>query len=223
MSVIDTKELYHDFEYLAHGGFGKVYKAKNKSNKEIVIKKIPLTEYKMIQRELSLLKECNSKYVVKLLNSHRIETEKEFWIVLEYCSGGSIETIAGKCDENQLCKIIKDVLNGLKYLHSKSIIHRDIKPENILHHKHQNIYKLGDFGCSKNTDISTARTTVGTKAYQAPEMLDDDQTVTDKADIWSLGISIYFLATNEYPFNTTNALKLLLAISQGKVTKLIDK
>eukprot|EP01084_Bolivina_argentea_P298452 514309_1 len=119
MSEMDPKELYYDYKYLARGGFGRVYKAKSKSNnKEVAIKQIPLEEHKMIQRELSLLKQCNSKYVIKLLNEHKLEALKEFWIVLEYCSGGSIETVAGKCDENKLRKITKDALNGLKYLHS---------------------------------------------------------------------------------------------------------
>eukprot|EP01084_Bolivina_argentea_P031054 57495_1 len=218
----DPKQLYHSLSLLGRGGFGAVYKAQSKCNNVVAIKKVPNDEYKSIKTETSLLRQCDSQYVIKLIDE--FFEDKCCWLVLEYCNGGSIEGKAGKCWGSTLKQIIKDVSNGLKYLHSKNIIHRDIKPHNILcqNGSYYCRYKLGDFGISKNTDISSAKTKLGTMLYIAPEILKNgDDSYTEKVDIWSFGVTIYFLATGSYPFkDQSSQFKLINEIVNGTPIKL---
>eukprot|EP01084_Bolivina_argentea_P229937 387956_1 len=209
----DPSKLYHSLSYLGAGGFGSVYKAKDKSNNYVAIKKIPFKEYKSIQQEVGLLKQCHCKYIVKLLNEHNDYSSQCCWVVLEYCAGGSIEHLAGKCTENKLKKIASDTLNGLKYLHAKKLVHRDIKPHNMLHHTTSDTYKIADFGLSKDTMFSKAKTTVGTLYFMAPEILKNSAGKYDeKVDIWAFGVSLYFLATGHFPHEGSGQFQLVNSI-----------
>eukprot|EP01084_Bolivina_argentea_P228343 385678_1 len=102
-------KLYSAPKLLGQGGFGCVFKAHDKTyNRTVAIKKIPKTEYKSIEREINLLRACNSKYIIRILNDH---TDDDYqWVVLEYCAGGSMENKAGKLTESELKKMSRDVL-----------------------------------------------------------------------------------------------------------------
>eukprot|EP01083_Nonionella_stella_P197574 726281_1 len=196
-------KIYSSLTTLGKGTFGQVYKGIDlKIDEFVAIKKMNKTDYKSIQRELSLLNKCKCKYIIKLLNEHSYSNYH--WIVLEYCSGGSIEGRAGKCNERELKKITFDVLQGLCYLHSQKIIHRDIKPSNILHSSH-GIYKLADFGISKDINETLKRTLdIGTSYFMAPEIINhnsDEKGYDESVDIWSLGVTLYKLITNSFPYN----------------------
>lgn len=82
-------------------------------------------------------------------------------------------------------EVIRQITEGLVYLHDQKIAHRDIKPENIL--ITNDIYKIADFGSSKILETCKSMSNVGTLAYKAPEVIIKN-TYDCKADIWSLGI-----------------------------------
>ena len=89
-------------------------------------------------------------------------------------------------------------------LHSKNIIHRDIKPSNILFTETKSYpvqIKLIDFGLAMfGLRLNKKTGMEGTPLFVAPEAL--DKICTNKSDIWSLGISSYFILTGEYPYNS---------------------
>jgi len=94
------------------------------------------------------------------------------------------------------------IARALEYCHRREIIHRDIKLENVMFGK-DNQLKLIDFGLSANsfTDLSLKDEIVGTPYYVSPEMSEGRGQATQKTDVWSLGVLLYFLLTNEFPFN----------------------
>ena len=129
------------------------------------------------------------------------------YLVMNYCEKGSTTALAGEMDEYSLWQFIHDVAAGLKYLHSlpEPIIHQDIKPDNILIDD-SNHYLITDFGISKKIRSTMRRQSrravgAGATAYMGPERFESDPSPVKASDIWSLGASIYELATGQLPFN----------------------
>ena len=105
--------------------------------------------------------------------------------------------------EQEIIKFGKDISHALVLCESKNIIHRDIKPANIMVSQFGN-YKLGDFGVSKIMDHATFATAMGTPEYQAPEVVHMER-YGQAADIYSLGITLYWLLNNRrMPFIDAN-------------------
>lgn len=105
--------------------------------------------------------------------------------------------------EQEIIKLGKDISHALVLCERKNIIHRDIKPANIMVSQFGN-YKLGDFGVSKIMDHATFATSMGTPEYQAPEVVHMER-YGQAADIYSLGITLYWLLNNRrMPFIDAN-------------------
>jgi thousand and one amino acid protein kinase len=122
---------------------------------------------------------------------------------MEYCLGSTsdlLEVHKKPLAENEIATIMRDSLDGLAYIHSKSYIHRDIKAGNILLTEDGTV-KLADFGSA--SFISPANSFVGTPYWMAPEVIlamDEGQYDT-KVDIWSLGITCIELGLFEIWFS----------------------
>jgi serine/threonine-protein kinase CHEK2 len=100
-------------------------------------------------QEVAILKKINHKNIVCLRES--FDTEKYIVFVLELCAGGDLLNYVRKrrkLSENVAKVVFGQILDGLEYLHSKSVLHRDIKLDNILLDA-QGTVKIGDFGVSK--------------------------------------------------------------------------
>ena len=103
----------------------------------------------------------------------------------------------------EIIKLGKDISHALILCESKNIVHRDIKPANIMVSQFTD-YKLGDFGVSKIMDHATYATPMGTPEYQAPEVVHMER-YGHRADIYSLGVTLYWLLNNRrMPFVDAN-------------------
>ncbi|CAF0946849.1 unnamed protein product [Rotaria sordida] len=152
-----------------------------------------------IVRELKVLHQCNSPYIVGFYGT--FAAEGQINICMEYMDGGSLDLILKKVmriPEHILGKITVAVLRGLSYLRERHrIMHRDIKPSNILVN-HQGEIKLCDFGVSAQLIDSTLQTFIGTRSYMSPERL-EGANYGIMSDIWSLGLSLVEMALGRYP------------------------
>jgi len=189
---------------LGAGNGGVVTKILHKPTKLIMARKLIHLEIKpairqQIIRELKVLHECNSPYIVGFYGA--FYSDGEISICMEYMDGGSLDLVmknAGRIPEKILGKIMISVLRGLCYLRDKhSIIHRDVKPSNILLNTRGEI-KLCDFGVSGQLIDSMANSFVGTRSYMAPERLQGTH-YSVQSDIWSMGLSLVELAIGRYP------------------------
>lgn len=155
---------------------------------------------KQILRELQILHECHSEYIVGFYGA--CLSDIHIYMCMEYMDVGSLDAIYTKhgAIEVGVCgKIVETVVKGLSYLYeSFRIIHRDVKPSNILVNRRGQI-KLCDFGVSGELINSIADTFVGTSTYMSPERIQGDQ-YSIKSDVWSLGITIIELAHGSFPF-----------------------
>jgi serine/threonine protein kinase len=121
----------------------------------------------------------------------------QLWIVMELMSSDALNLNRTITDERSLAAIAKQLVSALAYLHASGVIHRDVKPENILYND-AGVFKLADFGLSIRPppENPLACSYVGTTEFIAPEMAQCTY-YTSKVDIWSLGATIFELATGK--------------------------
>lgn len=194
---------------LGSGNGGVVLKVRHRKSNTAMAKKLIHLEVKpavrnQILRELTVLHECNSPYIVGFYGA--FNSDGEISICMEYMNGGSLDLVLRKVSritERILGKITDAVLKGLSYLReSHQIMHRDVKPSNILINSLGEI-KLCDFGVSGQLIDSMANTFIGTRSYMSPERLEGNR-YTVQSDIWSLGLSLVEMALGRYPIPIAN-------------------
>jgi len=158
--------------------------------------------------------------ILKYIDSFRSYDEYPF-IVTELASGGSLEKLVGrfvypprrkKFLPSEIIDVALHVGLALKHLHRNNIIYRDLKLENVFIFKitpDYSIYKLGDFGISKDIlkEVSRTMKSYFVTDYLAPEVL-EGKPKTFKNDAWALGILIYMLcSTGNHPFYEYDTLE----------------
>ncbi|CAG9313790.1 unnamed protein product [Blepharisma stoltei] len=128
-----------------------------------------------------------------------VEHQNMIGLVLEHCSEGSLKTYIKNYEEGMEKRIefAIDATCGLAFMHSKGISHLDIKPDNIFVCANKRC-KLGDFGLALGNLETNKRSHGFTINYAAPEILQKEQ-YTEKSDIWSLGMTLYWLFLKKSP------------------------
>ena len=169
-------------------------------------------------KELDVLRLIDHPNVIKLLDIY--EDSRHYYVVTELLTGGDLlEHIAPhKCfTEHNAAVIMKQILSGVAYCHSKNIVHRDIKPGNIMFETHEETSKLRivDFATSDIYDpLKKMNEKIGSPYYIAPEVLKG--SYTEKCDIWSCGVILYVLLAGYFPFRGKKKSEVLLKISKGE-------
>ena len=237
---------YQLIKPLGKGSFGEVFLTQKKNSpqllatKRIEIKQLkdPLNK-KYLQYEIDVMKQLrNHPNIIKLIDL--IQTPNHFYVIMEYCNGGSLSDCLEKYGKPFPIEIIqylmRQIVEGLKYIHSKKIIHRDIKLENILvnfkNKDDKNNFnllksdvKIIDFGLSKILgEEEFTRTALGSPLNMDPVILNKYnkaggiqklQGYNEKADIWSLGTICYEMLTGEKMFNAYNMEELIEKVEEG--------
>uniref|UniRef100_A0A6Q2Y8Y8 Dual specificity mitogen-activated protein kinase kinase 2 n=1 Tax=Esox lucius TaxID=8010 RepID=A0A6Q2Y8Y8_ESOLU len=182
---------FHPICELGAGNGGVVNKVRHKPSRLVMARKLIHLEIKpairnQIIRELQVLHECNSPYIVGFYGA--FYSDGEISICMEHMFSGL-------------------VLRGLAYLREKhQIMHRDVKPSNILVNSRGEI-KLCDFGVSGQLIDSMANSFVGTRSYMSPERLQGTH-YSVQSDVWSMGLSLVELAIGRYPIPPPDSKEL---------------
>jgi len=208
-------------DVLGHGGMGRVYKALDVNTKQIVALKILNPEIvkdvdnkKRLLNEGQLLSSITHPYIVKIYEV--ADAAATGFIAMEYLPGGTVKQTLESSYPLPLIeikRILLQVCEGLKEVHSHNIIHRDLKTGNLMFDSDRNI-RIMDFGLSKSplvTTMTSLGTVLGTLGYVAPEQI-TNQNVDHRTDIFSLGVIIYELLTNTLPFKGENEIALIHSI-----------
>jgi len=215
------EDKYEVGKELGRGGFSIVKKGKNKkTGDEVAIKcinkkNLKKDELQLLTREISIMQKLRHKSIIQLIDI--FETPNELFLVLELVSGGELfDQIVerGSYSENDAANLIRQVLEGIAYMHRHGVVHRDLKPENLLCAS-ANVIKIADFGLSKDVESGNLQTSCGTPSYVAPEVLLGGQ-YDNEVDIWSIGVITYVLLCGFTPFYGDNQRQLFERILHAK-------
>lgn len=217
-------------EALGSGSFGAVYRVSKEGKiyaAKVLAETYILEEFKneqnRITREIDVLKQVNSKNLIKYQEDFYFKNEFgviEYVIVMEFFEGKTLRNFLKKDTKLEtLIHIFVNVLNGVRDLHNtifenEGIIHRDLKPDNIMVDKDLNV-KIIDYGLSKIIDFSSITSTgtqIGSPLYMSPEQLKDSKHIDYRADIYALGIILYEMLTKKTPYIATTVPELLMKI-----------
>lgn len=198
---------------IGKGGMSHVYLAEHMlMERRVAIKVLPrqrvkdrsyLSRFQLEARAAARLDDPN------IVRVYDIDNEGDtHYIVMEYVDGRDLhQTVSqdGPLPFNTAAKYVAQVATGLQHAHEMGLVHRDIKPANCLVDPSQTV-KLLDMGLAKLTDDETSLTlandenVLGTADYLAPEQALNSHAADARADIYSLGCTLYFLLTGRPPF-----------------------
>lgn len=162
-------------------------------------------------REARIAARIRHKNIISVIDVENDSASGFFYIVMEFVNGKSVQDILrnGPLSEDQAVHIISEVVNGLTAASEFGLVHRDIKPSNIMISEDGEV-KLADLGIAKATDddvsatLTMENTVIGTPAYASPEQCSDAHDVDVRADIYSLGATLYEMVTGQIPFTGAN-------------------
>lgn len=201
---------YELISYIGSGTYGEVWKCKDKILDIVVAIKFYVSLDEKGRKEfIGEYKTAYGLHHPNLLTATYYDVwDDRPYLVMEYCENGASDKLVGNTDEQTIWRFIRDVAQGLSYLHNLSpnpIIHQDIKPENVLINS-KNDFVISDFGISMNVrstmrkQSGRSNETGGAIAYMGPERFSANPMPIKASDVWSLGASIYEMATGELPF-----------------------
>lgn len=206
-------------DVIGKGGYGVVYKGLNTETgefvaiKQIAIDKCSKEQLENLMQEIDLLRKLEHFNIIKYVD-HK-QTKNNLYIIMEYAPNGSLQDLLRKyssISEKIAAIYIKQVLEGLKYLHNEGVIHRDIKGANLLLSADRTI-KLADFGVAASLVDVDGANAVGTPYWMAPEVIELRPSTTS-SDIWSVGCVVIELLTGKPPYFNMDTFPALYRIVQ---------
>jgi eukaryotic-like serine/threonine-protein kinase len=227
---------------LGEGGMGVVFAATHLDlHEQVAIKFVRAADLDdkalvRFEREARIAVKLRGEHVARILDAGR-DDEGDPFIVMEYLDGIDLSQLVrnnGALSVAAAADYLVQACHGLAEAHSLGIVHRDVKPANLFLAKDAAglpIIKLLDFGISRATDCGAEGITVspqraqdflGTPHFVSPEQLVAPQDVDARADVWSLGVTAWFLVTGRYPFPGTDLVVLLGHIMEALDRSLLD-
>ncbi|EDW61837.2 uncharacterized protein Dvir_GJ20095, isoform B [Drosophila virilis] len=204
----DFKSRFEIIEELGKGRFGVVYKVQERAQPEQllaakVIKCIKTRDRQKVLEEISIMRSLQHPKLLQLAAS--FESPREIVMVMEYITGGELfeRVVADDFTLTELDCILflRQVCEGVAYMHGQSVVHLDLKPENIMCHtrtSHQ--IKIIDFGLAQRLDTKApVRVLFGTPEFIPPEII-SYEPIDFKSDMWSVGVICYVLLSGLSPF-----------------------
>jgi serine/threonine protein kinase len=195
---------YKILSTIGSGGFGTVYLAEDTWIDKQVALKVPHkqgVDFGELLREPRLLATLNHPNIVGVLTAEK--QENVFFIVMEYVSGQTLESIIathGALDLSRALDYTCQICNAVDHAHRNGVLHRDLRPSNVLV-SDNGLAKVADFGTSRFLEIAAHGTTViGSPPYMAPEQFQGKSVFA--SDIYSIGITMFQMLTGELPYDT---------------------
>lgn len=222
MSLLAENQVIRDGDYVVEklvgtGFFAEVWRVKHRilGRQALKIFNTPgtLDEIKAMFEEARLLTKFGHRNIIRVFDAGYHETREgtRGFFTMEYLAGGSLEQFRLRHRERLVpvavaVNILRQACLGLRLAHASKppLVHRDIKPQNILIDEDEEGLRVcvTDFGLAKNVNpIMLKASTRGTPCYRAPECFTDPQAASCAADVWSLGLTLYLMLTDFFPYS----------------------
>jgi eukaryotic-like serine/threonine-protein kinase len=208
---------YDLLEKIAEGGMGAIYKARHRETNQVVAVKVMARHVvsnpvllRRFEQEFRAASQLNHPNIVCALDGCFVGTTP--YMVMEFVEGESLGARLerdGRLPHPEAIRLIVQVAQGLHRAHKQGLVHRDVKPDNILVTR-DGVAKLADLGLVKvaDADLNLTKTGrgLGTPHFMAPEQFKDAKNVDARADVYSLGATLYQMVTGELPFRSNGPL-----------------
>ncbi|TSL82563.1 Myosin light chain kinase, smooth muscle [Bagarius yarrelli] len=222
--IVDTvhkvKDCYNIHERLGVGKFGQVFRLTHKENGRVCAGKFYRAygskDKEAAREEIKLMKELSHPKLVRCLGA--FDTRSEIALIMEYIAGGELfERIVDdhfEHTEPTCMQYVRQILEGVLYLHRKSIVHLDLKPENIVClNATGTLIKIIDFGLARKLEPGKPLKVMhGTPEFVAPEVV-SYEAVDLSTDMWSIGVICYILLSGESPFQGSTDVETLALVT----------
>jgi serine/threonine protein kinase len=235
-----TVGSYDVLDQLGRGGMGTVLKARHRRMKRIVALKVLANEVagqaefvQRFQREVETIAQLSHPNIVMAYDA--AEDAIGHYLVMEFVDGHDLASEVNKSGPLSIAEAVGCILQaarGLEYAHRQGIIHRDIKPANLLRDAHGTV-KVADLGLARlntatgaaasGTALTQAGGILGTVDFMAPEQALDSTAIDHRADIYSLGCTLYFLLTGRPLYTSGSLMSLLLQHRDGPIPALVER
>jgi len=211
-------EGYKIIKKIGSGGMGDVYLAEHEVlETTVAIKSLHanlVTDEsfkKRFRTEAKVHAKLYHPNVVKLIDFQ--ERKDGLFIVMEYVEGKQLDDYiyneSGPIPEQELLPLFAQIVDAISHAHAKGLVHRDIKPANVIISKGK--IKVLDFGIAKEISTESGLTKtgvqVGTPMYMSPEQVNAEK-IDKLTDIYSLGVTLFYMAVGKPPYENSNAIKM---------------
>jgi serine/threonine protein kinase/DNA-binding response OmpR family regulator len=215
---------YEVLDRLGAGGMGAVFKARHRQMKRVVALKVLASHLagnedfvQRFQREVEVIAQLTHPNIVMAFDAG--VSEAGHFLVMEFVDGRDLDSVVtrhGPLSVSAAVHCVVQAARGLEYAHGRGIVHRDIKPANLLRDA-QAVVKVTDLGLARirNTvsglgGLTQAGRMMGTVDFMPPEQAIDAAQTDQRADVYSLGATLYFLVTGQPPYPEQSLTAALL-------------
>jgi tRNA A-37 threonylcarbamoyl transferase component Bud32 len=211
-------ERYRVVRLIGQGGMGAVYAAEHRVMQRTVALKVIHRAYTANAAALERFR-CEVRAAARLSHPNIVATydaedagETQF-LVMEYVAGTSLGRLVherGPLPVAEACAYIRQAALGLQHAHERGMVHRDVKPENLIRSADGTV-KVLDFGLAalvaeRRGGLPEENVVMGTPDFMAPEQAEDPRSAETRADVYSLGCTLYYLLTGQVPYPAPTAL-----------------
>lgn len=226
-------DRYHCLGFLGQGGMGRVFLAHDPRLRRKVALKFVRNDHPELTRrflaEARAQAKVNHERVCKVYEVGQVE--QKFFIAMQYVEGQPLGALGRELTVEQKALVLRDAALGVHEAHRVGLIHRDIKPSNIMVERGEDGVPrpyVMDFGLARDWQegVTVTGTVLGTPHYMAPEQARGEVARLDRrADVYSLGATLYALLTGQPPIQGSNGLEVInnLANVEPRPPRALDR
>ncbi|MFN8674692.1 MAG: protein kinase [Candidatus Sericytochromatia bacterium] len=224
---------YEVIKQIGSGGMGTVFLARDPRLQRLVaIKKVkipPATQQEArtevttrFYREARAIAMLNHPNIVTVYDLG--EEDDSCYMVMEFLDGKDLESLVvdnGVLEQDFAVNVFAQACDALYYIHQRQLVHRDIKPANMIYCSNDTL-KIMDFGLvmvDDNLHLTKAGVIMGSLLYMSPEQIQNPKNVDFKADMYALGISLYYSLCGNFPYYGENAFEVIRCVTLDEPVK----